>query len=110
MKKVMVNTKGRWDRNDRWTEAIIEDDGAMKWASNGRYVPSDCAERIIANGFAEFSKEATEEKRDAQIGEELTAYRRNYRGPSQEEMNEMRAAFGNGTTVIDVITGKEVRL
>ena len=40
----------------------------------------------------------------------LENYRRNYKGPGEEEKTEMRAAFGTGTTVVNVITGKRTRL
>ena len=46
------------------------------------------------------------------IDEELRRYRRERRNHkySGEELYEMRAAFGSGTTVVDVITGQRIRL
>jgi hypothetical protein len=35
----------------------------------------------------------------------IEAYRKNYKGPSQEDMFEMRAAFGPGAQVVNVLTG-----
>ena len=49
-------------------------------------------------------------KRNAQVQKELAQYRANYTGPSDEEVAEMRAAFGEGETVVDVITGKTIKL
>jgi hypothetical protein len=37
----------------------------------------------------------------------IEAYRKNYRGPSQEEIFEARAAFGAGQKVFNVLTGTE---
>jgi len=35
----------------------------------------------------------------------IEAYRKNYKGPSQEDMFEMQAAFGPGAQVVNVLTG-----
>ena len=37
-------------------------------------------------------------------------YRRNYRGPSAAEMDEMRSTFGEGATVVDVLAGVKICL
>lgn len=105
-------------------EIIVEGDGAMKWKSNGNYLPHECAEaiayirhdntttpaqrRMIFNA----SVEATDEKRKAQEEESLKAYieaRKNH-VVSEEERYEMECAFGKGTTVVDVLTGEAVKL
>ena len=89
--------------------AIVEDDGAIKWKSNGAYIPDDFCEKLEYAGY-KFSREATAVKRNAQVQKELAQYRANYTGPSDEEIAEMRAAFGEGETVVDVITGKTIKL
>ena len=109
-RKVLVNTKDSWSRTDYISEAIVETDGAIKWSSNGRYLGRDTMEKIIANGFTDFSVVATNVKREIQVEEELAEYRRNYKGPSQEELVEMRAAYGKGATVVNVITGEVIKL
>lgn len=110
MKTVRVNTKDSWSKMDFISTAIVEDDGAIKWESNGHYLMEDTMDRIIANGFADFSREATTAKREAQNDAFLAAYRKADRGPSQEELAEMRAAYGTGVTVVDVITGRRISL
>ena len=89
--------------------AIVEDDGAIKWKSNGAYIPDDFCEKLEYAGY-KFSREATAIKRDVQVQKELAQYRANYTGPSDEEIAEMRAAFGEGETVVDTITGKIFKL
>lgn len=92
-------------------EAIVDEEGAMYWKSNGNYVPSDVAEMMTVAGI-EFSPEKTAEKRDAQTQKFFADYRKkmeNYT-PSFEELGEMRNAFGEGTVVVNVITGKTIRL
>ena len=88
----------------------VEDDGAAKWISSGNYLPADVVEKLTFAGADFFSAEATAAKRDAQTAAFLDSYRRNYKGPSEEEKAEMRAAFGEGTTVVNVITGEKTRL
>lgn len=110
MKKVQVNAKEKWEMVDCIYDAIVEDDGAIKWESNGNYLMEDVMNNIIANGFTEFSKEATLAKREAQVKELLSNYRKNYKGPTEEQLAEMRAAYGYGAKVIDVITGDVITL
>ena len=82
--------------------------GAAFWNSNGRYIPADCAEILSHTDFP-FSIEATTKAREAQVAQQLEAYRQNHR-TSAEEREEMRAAFGTGTTVVNIITGERIRL
>lgn len=110
MKKVMVNTKDRWDSRDHFSEAIVEDDGAIKWECNGHYLMNDTMQNIIENGFTAFSVAATQEKREAQNAAFFSSYRKQRRTISQEELAEMRAAYGTGVTVVDVISGQEITL
>lgn len=94
------------------TGAILkEKDGAVKWKSSGNYLPEDCVEKLSYTHF-KFSPEATRKKRDAQTEQSLNAYResRKNHSYSAEELFEMRAAFGAGTTVVDVITGQRIEL
>ena len=78
------------------------------WNSNGNYIPADCAEILSHTDFP-FSIEETAKARKAQTAAQLEAYRQNHR-TSAEEVEEMRAAFGTGTTVVDIITGERIRL
>ena len=82
--------------------------GAAFWNSNGNYLPADAAEKLSHTDF-EFSLEETEKAREAQTAQQLEAYRQNHR-TSAEEIEEMRAAFGTGTTVVNIITGERIRL
>lgn len=91
--------------------AIVDDDGAIKWKSNGKYLFDDFCEMLEYGGF-EFSRQATNEKREAQSNEFLKEYK-NYRQSreySDEELYEMRAAFGEDAEIVDVITGESIDL
>lgn len=92
-------------------EAEIDEDGAIKWKCNGRYLMDDFCEMLEYGGY-NFSREATQAKREAQSNEFLKEYR-NYhqsREYSDEELYEMRAAFGEDAEIVDVITGESIDL
>ena len=73
----------------------------------GRALMGDMLEKLaLVTDKANTS--ATEAARAAESAEFLEEYRRNRKPHSAEEIAEMRAAFGNGTTVIDVITGEKI--
>ena len=90
-------------------EATVDENGAIAWKSSGNYLPDDYCEKLEVAGFP-FSREATGAAREAQVEVELAEYRKNYRGPSEEDMREMRRTFGEGATVVNVITGDRIQL
>ena len=83
--------------------------GAAFWNRSGNFLPADCAEILSHTNFP-FSVEATAKAREEQTAMQLEAYRKSYKGPSEEEKAEMRAAFGSGSTVVNAITGERIRL
>ena len=87
----------------------VEEDGAAKWKSSGSYLPADVVEKLTFAGADFFSAEATAAKREAQTAGFLGNYRRNHRTTAEERM-EMEAAFGKGTTVVNIITGEKIKL
>lgn len=54
--------------------------------------------------------EATRAAREAENAVFLAEYRARSKSPSAEELVEMRAAFGPGATVTDVITGEKITI
>ena len=92
-------------------EIFFGADGVVRWTSNNRVMPKDCREILAHSAYRDlFDEEASRAAEDAETAASLEAYRKNYQGPSEEEKAEMRAAFGTGSTVVDVITGKRIRL
>jgi hypothetical protein len=92
-------------------EIFFGADGVVRWTSNNRVMPKDCREILSHTAYRDlFSEEASRAAEDAETAAFLESYRKNYTGPSEEEKAEMRAAFGTGSTVVDVITGKRIRL
>lgn len=51
--------------------------------------------------------EATRRVREAEVEKELEAYRK---APHRPDTAELRAAFGEGATVVDIITGETFRV
>ena len=90
-------------------DAIVEPDGAIKWVKSGNYPMDDFCEMLEYAGYP-FSRESTAKSRDIQNSKFIEEYKKNYTGPSEEELFEMRAAFGDNGTVIGVITGNVIEL
>jgi hypothetical protein len=92
-------------------EIFFGADGVVRWTSNNRVMPKDCREILSHTAYRDlFSEEASRAAEDAETAAFLESYRKNYTGPSEEEKAEMRAVFGTGTTVWDIITGERIRL
>lgn len=79
-----------------------DQDGILRWKSNDQVPPEDCLEEM---GIADEDLTRCRAARDQEIAEFLAEYRRNYRGPSEEQLAEARAAHGPGVTLVNVITG-----
>lgn len=90
-------------------KADVDSNGAIRWKNNGNYLMDDYCEVLEYAGYP-FSREATKAARDAQVAEELAAYRANPPMMTDEDIAEMRAAFGSGTSVVDVISGQRILL
>jgi len=79
-------------------------DGALVWISNGNPVPPSC---FTDAGLP--IPEAQQVAQDAYTARVTAEYRaaREDRVLTAEEKSEMRAAFGDGATVVDVISGQK---
>ena len=92
-------------------EFTIEN-GAAMWEC-GNYLPMDCLAAVINGKYGHLvDVEAHEEALDAQNEESIQEYRERMKNHvyTEEELFEMRAAFGEGTEIVDVITGNKIRL
>ena len=101
--------------SDRMTNDFAEkayvSAGVVRWLSNDRVPPMDILEfwKLIGKSFDLELSSQLREKENAGYWE---AYKQRIMNvePSQEELFEMRAAFGTGTTVVNVITQKVITL
>ena len=96
-------------RKDLESGEITIDENGVARNCIGRALMSDMMEKLSYVTDA-FSVEATRAARDKEVDEFIAEYRRNYKGPSEEELAEMRAAFGPGETVVNILTGERIAL
>lgn len=86
-------------------------DGAYRWHSNGSAAPSDCVRMAVRLGLADAGRLAQHDAtRSAEDAKAIETYRRNWRPPTGEALAEMRAEFGEGAEVVDVIAGRRFRV
>jgi hypothetical protein len=95
------------------TEVYQDAKGVYRWKSNDQVPPFE-AHEYGARGFFEmpgFDYKKQREAREADTTTFLAEYRERMKNyvPSGEEMFEMRAAFGPGEEVVNVITGQRFR-
>lgn len=85
--------------------------GVGRWTTNNTVIPDESAAMLIALGLAQgLDPEVTAAAREAETQAFLAAYRANPPQVTDEQRAEMRAAFGPGATVVNVITGTEIQL
>lgn len=79
-------------------------DGVLRWKSNGRVPFDDVLEKVFRM-HPELNYTKCKAARDADNAAFFSEYRKNYKGPSDEERFEARAAFGPGKEITNIITG-----
>lgn len=89
-------------------QVTIDDDGVAR-NRIGRVLMEDQMEILSFTGWR-FSEEATRKAREEEVAKSINARKKNVHESSAEEMFEMRAAFGKGTKVVDVISGRTIQL
>ena len=98
---------------DYETGHLIIEDGAAKWDTNGSYLMQDIMEVLLHSKYADLiDLEHHEAMRDAQVTEEINAYKERMKNHvyDEEELAEMRSAFGAGTEIVNVFTGDTITL
>ena len=75
----------------------------------GRVLMSDMLEKLTYITDA-VDAEAMTKAREEETAKALEEYRKNARPATEEELDEMRAAFGKGKTVVNIITGQKYHL
>jgi len=105
----MKANRERFEQYKGWGYSV-DANGVVRWDSNGNVPPVDCVD-VIAEFDSRVKVTRTTMERNRDTDAFVARYRearRNY-VPSAEEQFEMRAAFGPGETVVDVITGQTFR-
>ena len=91
-------------------------EGKINIDENG--VARNCIGRVLMSDMLEkltyvtdkVDEEATKAARDEEVTRSLAEYRRNAKPASEEEISEMRAAFGEGQTIVNILTGERITL
>ena len=93
------------------SDMLVSPEGVLTWASNGRVLHDDAVAIVVAFGFATgVNAVACDTAQMAQARVFVNAYLGAQSAtPSAEEAYELRAAFGPGQTVVDVISGRKTR-
>lgn len=98
--------------NDYETGKLTITDGVARWTKVGRCIPKDCFEILMNSKYAYLAvKDAHFKALDIETTASIERYRKSMENHvyTEEELGEMRNAFGSGV-VVDVITGRKIRL
>ncbi|MDD6699452.1 hypothetical protein [Mogibacterium kristiansenii] len=96
-------------RKDLEAGKITIDENGVARNCIGRVLMSDMLEKLTYV-TDEVDAEATKAARDEEVTRSLADYRRNAKPASEEEISEMRAAFGEGQTIVNILTGERITL
>lgn len=93
-----------------YTDAYVIN-GVVRWKSNDQVPPADILE-LWHHLNRPFDYDLSKTVSQLETTQALEAYKRQMASHvySDEEKAEMRAAFGPGATVVDVITGQPIQL
>jgi len=89
--------------------AITIDEAGVARNCIGRVLMDDMMEKLVLV-TDKANSAATQAARAAEIEADLESYRAARKALSGQEMAEMRATFGAGAKVVDVLTGEEIQL
>jgi hypothetical protein len=94
-------------KNDFYIDETNSNTGpVVRWNSNDRIPFADMLQNFVDAGW--ITKQEQNNSLAQRVEEDriaIEAYRKNYKGPSEEELFEMKAAFGAGAEVVNVFTG-----
>ena len=96
-------------RKDLAEGKITIDENGVARNCIGRVLMSDMLEKLTYV-TDEVDEEATKAARDEEVTRSLAEYRRNAKPANEEELSEMRAAFGEGQTIVNILTGERITL
>jgi len=109
LRRAIFDLEEMMDKVEKVKDAYIDEYGVYRWLSNNRVPFDDMLECWTDD---EFQLNACREARDKDDAEFLAEYRERMEDyePDAETLYEMRSAFGEGETVVNVFTGKEIQL
>lgn len=93
----------------QFTETYRDSNGILRWKSNNSVPMADMLGFWVELGLIT-SEDAKACKAAGDADNEAFFSQYRSREVSSEEISEMRNCFGRGTTVVDVISGRKIRL
>jgi len=107
MRRALLDITRKELRRAIYNDTFYGEDGELRWRRNKQCVPLDIFEDAGVTPPV-----AQKRIRNKEVAQFLDEYRKanENRKYSEEEVFEMRAAFGEGETVVDIVTGKKVQL
>jgi len=88
-------------------DAKVDSNGIVRWKSNGSVPPQDVLDEWSRAGFF-FDNAASQKAREKDFRAFVSQYRKNKLDiPNDEQKAEMRAAFGPGVKVVNILTGRK---
>ena len=88
------------------------ENGAARWETGSNFVPLDCIGNYLVDKIPGFDLVEHTRLSALEIDRVLVAYRKRMENyvPSFEELCDMRAAFGAGEQVVNIVTGVVTQL
>ena len=108
-------TKIKQETAADWRNAYLDEKCIVRWKSNNRVPFEDMLykfviARLITQRVADDSEVVRQKEQDDFLADYKKARANRTREQIAEEAFEMRAAFGEGETIVDVFTGEKVIL
>ena len=99
-------------RKDLECGYITIDENGVAYNKIGRVVMNDMLEKLMYVAGDRVNEEATKVARDAEVKRSIEDNRKSMENHiyTDEEIFEMRAAFGTGKVITNIITGKSIRI
>ena len=93
------------------SDFYVDGSNVARWKSNKHVPPKEVLSEFREAGLIDSQIEATSDvARDVDTAAFVAEYRKVYKGPSAEEISEMRANFAPGSVVVNVLTGHRTQL
>ena len=107
---------GRWvfdedKAHEDWGRTYFDKDGIVRWKSNDNVPPQEILwDFVCIKAIDVETRNRSMEVNNRETSAFLADYREKMRGhvPSAEERFEMRAAFGGGAELVNIVTGERI--
>lgn len=114
--RALTNPRFEWERQEALRllrsfdeDAVVDQAGVVRWKTNGQVPPREVLE-FWAYAQKPFDLEASLRALEEDVERFIQEYRRRWRPPGPEALAELRAAFGPGAVVVDVLAGRRFKV